>query len=82
MARFLCVLICGAFLAGCGASYQITKECFDENPLPTSMQVGQWFGILGMGGAYLADGSSISKVNDARTQCIHEKKAELEAQQH
>lgn len=81
MARFFCVLIFGMTVAGCGTSYQISRECDDANPLPASFQTGQVFGLLGMGAAYLTDGDSYLRVTQARTQCVEQKKAALAASQ-
>ena len=75
LAACLVVLVLG----GCGTNYQITKECFNENPLPSSMQVGQFFGLIGIGISYATDGSAISQVNQNRGACIDQKKAALAA---
>ena len=81
MAKLVLILVFGVALAGCGTSYQISRECDDANPLPASFQTGQVFGLLGMGAAYLTDGDSYLRVTQARTQCVEQKKAALAASQ-
>lgn len=79
MRRIFVIVVAVGALTGCGTSYQITKECYEENPMPASAQTGQFFGLIGMGAAYLADGSNISAVNQRRADCIDQRKAALAA---
>ena len=62
-------------LAGCAGPSAITKECAQENPMPSSMRVAPFFGIIGLGVAYAVDGPAINQVSAAREQCEQQKAA-------
>ena len=63
------------WLAGCAGPSAITKECAQENPMPSSMRVAPFFGIIGLGVAYAVDGPAINQVTAAREQCEQQKAA-------
>lgn len=81
MRRILPVVVAVGALTGCGTSYQITRECYNENPVPASMQAGMILGPIGMGIAYLADGPAISDASQKRADCVREREAELAQKQ-
>jgi hypothetical protein len=57
------------------ASSDIAKQCAMENPLPPSMRVAPFFGIIGLGIAYATDGPAINAAIAARNQCFEQKTA-------
>lgn len=64
-------------LGGC-ASSDIARQCAVENPMPPSMRVAPFFGIIGLGIAYATDGPAINAVSAKRDQCMDQKTATKE----
>ena len=64
-------------LSGCATS-DIAKQCAVENPMPSSMRVAPFFGIIGLGIAYATDGPAINAVSAKRDQCAEQKSAAKE----
>jgi hypothetical protein len=67
-----------ALCLGACASSEIAKQCAVENPMPPSMRVAPFFGIIGLGIAYATDGPAINAVSAKRDHCAEQKSAAKE----